>query len=273
MTQANRKTTAAKPTEALNKALVLSGGGARGAYQVGVLSAVADIAQSLGIKQAFDIYTGCSAGAINAAFLASGAEDYHSTCKSLVDMWSQLGSDQIFYSDIRSFGKLGLNWMKSVSAGGVAGLQGQALLDTSPLRALLNERLPFDKIQQNIDSGALKALAITALDYETSTAITFVQGADNVPAWKKSRRKSEVSMIKTEHVLASAAIPLLFPPVAVGDRHFGDGCIRNTTPCSPSIYLGAKKLMVIGVRRQGETAYETRTAKAQKPPSVGRVLN
>ena len=258
----------------INKALVLSGGGARGAYQVGVLSAIADIAQSLGIHQAFDIYSGVSAGAINASFLAAGADEYSATCKSLVDLWSQLTSDRVFYSDIGSIGKIGFNWMKSVSLGGVSGaIPGQALLDTTPLRELITEKLPFAKIQNNIDRGSLQALAITALDYQSSTAVTFVQGQPNGPTWAKSRRKSEPAMIQTEHVLASSAIPLLFPPIGVDERYFGDGCVRNTAPCSPSIYLGAKKIMVVGVRRQGSTAYEARILHNQKAPSIGRVLN
>jgi NTE family protein len=258
----------------LNKALVLSGGGARGAYQVGVLSAIADMAQASGIKEAFEIYSGVSAGAINATFLASGADDFSGGCKSLVDLWSQLTSDQVFYSDITSIGKIGFNWVKSVSIGGLTGaVPGQALLDTTPLYNLIKERLPFAKIQNNLDRGAFKALAITALDYQSSAAITFVQGQKDLPDWERSRRKSEKAHILTEHVLASSAIPLLFPPVGVDQRFFGDGCVRNTAPCSPSIYLGAKKLMIIGVRRQAPTAYEHRVLLNQKAPSVARVLN
>lgn len=258
----------------MNKALVLSGGGARGAYQVGVLSAIADIAQSSGIHQAFDIYSGVSAGAINATFLAAGADDFTASCKSLVDLWSQLKSNQVFYSDVASIGKIGLNWMKAASVAGVVGpTPGQALLDTTPLHQLLKERLPFAKIQNNLDRDILKGLAITALDYQSSTAITFVQDKKNLPDWQKGRRKSEKTQITAEHVLASSAIPLLFPPVGVDQRFFGDGCVRNTAPCSPSIYLGANKLLVIGVRRQSPTAYETRVMQNQKAPSVGRVLN
>lgn len=259
----------------LNKGLVLSGGGARGAYQVGVLSAIADIAQASGIHQAFDIYTGVSAGAINASFLAAGADEFATTTKDLVDLWSQLTSDQVFYSDISSIGKIGFNWVKSVSVGAMAGaIPGQALLDTAPLRKLIQERLPFAKIQNNIDRGSLQALAITALDYQSSAAITFVQGHEDVQDWEKSRRRSEKSQITAEHVMASSAIPLLFPPVGVDERYFGDGCIRNTAPCSPSIYLGAQKIMVIGVRRQSRTAYDSMILQqTHKPPTVGRVLN
>lgn len=257
-----------------NKALVLSGGGARGAYQVGVLSAIADIAQSAGIQDAFNIYTGVSAGAINATFMAAGADNFVGTCKELVDLWSRLESHQVFYSDIGSIGKIGFNWVKSVSIGGMtAATPGQALLDTAPLHQLLKDKVPFTKIQNNIDTGALKALAITAMDYQASTAITFVQGEEKLPDWQKSRRKSEKTRIQSEHVMASSAIPLLFPPVGVDTRYFGDGCVRNTAPCSPSIYLGSQKILVIGVRRSTQTVYESLVMKNAKAPSVGRVLN
>lgn len=257
-----------------NKGLVLSGGGARGAYQVGVLSAVADIAQGLGIREAFDIYSGVSAGAINATFLAAGADNFSQASKSLVDLWSGITSDHVFRSDMGSIGKRGLSWMKSVSVGSIVGSEpGLALLDTEPLRELITSSLPFAKIQNNLDQKVFKALAITAMNYQTSTGVTFVQSAEEIPLWKKGRREGHLAKIKPEHVLASSAIPLLFPPVNVDEKFYGDGCVRNTAPCSPSIYLGARKLMVIGVRKQGQSAYEARVLQNQKAPSIAGVLN
>lgn len=256
------------------KGLVLSGGGARGAYQVGVLLAIADILQAEGSTEGFDVYTGVSAGAINATFLAAGADNFTQAGKDLADLWGQLTSEQVFYSDMSSIGKIGFNWFRSVSVGAMTGsAPGQALLDTAPLHQLLKDRLPFAKIQNNIDQGHLHALAITSLDYQTSTAITFVQGHKNTPSWKKTRRHSEATQIQAEHVMASAAIPLLFPPVQVGERYFGDGCVRNTAPCSPSIYLGAEKILVIGVRMHGTSAYDKLILENHKAPSIGRVLN
>lgn len=257
-----------------NKGLVLSGGGARGAYQVGVLSAVADIAKESNIKEAFDVYTGVSAGALNATFLASGADDFSAATKALVDLWSQMTSDKVFYSNVGSLGKIGFQWMRTLSMGGIAGsAPGQALLDTTPLHQLVRDNLAEVKIQNNLDKGVFKALAITALDYQSSVAVTFVQGRKDLPDWKKIRRHSEKTQIRAEHVLASAAIPLLFPPVGVDERFFGDGCVRNTAPCSPSIYLGCQKILVIGVRKQGLTAYEHNIRQSLKAPSVARVLN
>lgn len=241
---------------------------------MGVLSAVADIALSLGIREAFDIYSGVSAGAINATFLAAGADDFGRASKALADLWSHLTSDQIFKSDIGSLGKQGLSWVKSVSIGSMIGSEpGLALLDTEPLRQLLSEKLSYAKIQNNLDRKVFKALAITAMDYQSSTGVTFVQGVDGLRSWEKSRRKSAPAKITADHVLASSAIPLLFPPVALENRFYGDGCVRNTTPCGPSIYLGARKLMVIGVRQNGPTAYDTRVLQSHKAPSIAGVLN
>lgn len=260
------------------KALVLSGGGARGAYQVGVLSAVAEIATELKIKSPFKIYTGISAGAINAAYISAGTDDFSTTVQRLVKMWSGLTSDQIFKTDAVSLGKIGLQWMGELSFGGITGTTAsRSLLDTSPLHNLIKHNLEFSKIQSHIDSGVLHALAITALDYRTSTAITFVQGQSQGPAqiknWQRARRRSELSKIRSEHILASSAIPLLFPPVQLDERWFGDGCVRNQTPCSSALHIGAEKLFVIGVRKQNDTADDLRAMQLKSSPSVARVIN
>lgn len=256
------------------KGLVLSGGGARGAYQVGVLQAVADIASQLKISRPFDILTGVSAGSINASYLAAGAEDFSLTSKRLADLWAKLNTDNVFRSDAASLGRIGLKWMGELSFGAIAGGSStRALLDTEPLGDLIRNNLEFAKIQQNINAGNLFALALTALDYKTSEAITFVQGSDRAPMWERYRRRSESTKISTGHIMASSAIPLLFPPIEVDGRHYGDGCVRNLVPCSPALHLGADKLFIIGVRTQKETAYDTRVKKSTVGPSVARVIN
>jgi NTE family protein len=254
------------------KALVLSGGGARGAYQVGVLSAVAELAESLKQKSPFKIYTGISAGAINASFCAAGADDLHLTTKNLIQLWSSLSSDQIFKTDAVSLGKIGLKWMGELSLGALSGAEAnRSLLDTEPLSELIRNNCEFSKIDKHIENGFLHSLAITALDYKSSTTITFVQGHEDVNLWQRSRRIAELTEIKTEHVMASSAIPILFPPAQIGERYFGDGCIRNLAPVSPAIHLGAQKILVVGVRKQSTTAYELKASL--RPPSVARVVN
>lgn len=256
------------------KALVLSGGGARGAYQVGVLTAVAELANQHKIKSPFKIYTGISAGAINAGYLASGAEDFSLCVQKLTKMWSEISSDQVFKTDAISLGKIGLQWMGELSFGALKGTTPtRSLLDTSPLLDLIKHNLEFSKIQANIESNALHALAITALDYRTSNAITFVQGEESIKNWERSRRKSEKCKIDPEHILASSAIPLLFPPIQVDERWFGDGCVRNQTPCSPALHLGAEQLFVIGVRKLSDTADDLRALQLKSSPSVARVIN
>jgi len=255
------------------KALVLSGGGARGAYQVGVLKAVGDLTRENQLENPFQILCGVSAGAINAAFLASQSHDFSRGTQKLVDLWASLSSDQIFRTDAYSMGKIGLKWMGELSFGGFGtSTEGRALLDTEPLLHLIRNNLDLPKISENLKSQKLKALAITALDYQTSETITFVQSHEEIKHWKKIRRSSESSIIEAEHVLASSSIPILFPPTQVGYRHFGDGCVRNTSPLGPALYLGAQELLVIGVRIQNEISPPPNTSPT-KSPSVSRVVN
>ncbi len=236
-------------------ALVLSGGGARGAYQVGVIQALSSLFDDWKIPHPFPIYTGVSAGAINTSFMASHADDFSNGAKQLVDLWSQLTSEQVFRTDALSLGKIGFQWARELSFGSITGsTPGKALLDTSPLRVLIEERLALHKISRNIETKHLEALAITAMDYRDSTAVTFLETQNDEKSWVKPRKVSEPTKITVDHVMASSAIPLLFPPVLASGRYFGDGCVRNTHPCSPAIYLGAQKLVIVGVRSQNTTA-------------------
>lgn len=258
-----------------NNAVVLSGGGARGAYQVGVLSAINDILNKKSLPNPFDTYTGVSAGAINATHMAAHNNDFNVATSSLVKLWSHLDADKVFKSDALNLGKIGLQWMSELSFGGITGTTpGRALLDTSPLNDLLKNNLPIPKILQNISNKNLKALALTAVDYKSSEGVTFVQGQADLKMWQKARRHSELDNITVDHVMASAAIPLLFPPIKVGSRFFGDGCIRNTHPCSPAIHLGSQKLLIIGVRKEDpENVYSLEKSISTQAPSVARVMN
>lgn len=252
--------------------LVLSGGGARGAYQVGVLSAIIEILQAEGLPSRFDFLTGVSAGAINASFLASTAHMQQHGVKKLCDLWSHLSTDQVFYGDVAHLGTLGFKWMSDLSFGAIKGTSpGRALLDTAPLKELLDRNINFDQIQRNIQDGLLDALALTAIDYRDSSAVTFIQSKSH-KGWKKARRFSEPAQISSAHIMASSAIPLLFPPIGVDNRYFGDGCVRNSHPCAPSIYLGSEKMIVIGVRSLQTTLTE-KSFNSTKPPSVARVIN
>jgi NTE family protein len=140
------------------------------------------------------------------------------------------------------------------------------------LGKLIADNLNFSKIQENINSQVLRGLSITALDYKTSETITFIQGDPELPSWTRTRRRSERATIQVEHIIASSAIPVLFPPGAVGNRYFGDGCVRNLAPLSPAIHSGANQLLVIGVRRKEEIAPPD-VSSAPSNPSIAKIIN
>ncbi len=255
------------------KALVLSGGGARGAYQVGVLKAVGELIAQHKLANPFGIICGVSAGSINASFIASTCDNFHQGAEQLGELWGNLSSDRVFRTDALSLGKIGFQWIEGLSLGGLAGPRpGISLLDTAPLAELISQNLHFSKIQSNINNHVLKALSITALDYRTSETISFLQSDPEIRNWERPRRRSEKTFIQTEHIMASSAIPVLFPPVAVGNRYFGDGCVRNHAPLSPALHLGASALLVVGVRKKAELHPDPLDHKLSAP-SLARVAN
>lgn len=254
--------------------LVLSGGGARGAYQVGVIMAAQQISQSSGVPLKFDYLSGVSAGAINASSLASNAHDLHVATSELVRLWSEISFEKVFSTDSINMGKIGFQWFRDLSIGAVTGTTpGKSLMDTTPLRQLIHSNMNYDRVDENLRKGHLKGLAVTAIDYVQSATTTFIQSHSDITPWDKGRKRSEFTRITTDHIMASSAIPLLFPPVKVGPRYFGDGAVRNHAPCSPVIYMGAQKILIIGVRMQRATAHEERAHQDQMAPSVARVIN
>lgn len=257
------------------KALILSGGGARGAYQVGVVKAIAELCEKSKVTNPFEIITGVSAGAINSSYLACNADSFANGAHGLVQLWSDLTPERVFKTDVSALSKNGISWIKELSFGGLSKTNSKtsmALLDTAPLRELLKEKLDFGRVQKSLEKGSLKALALTAVDYKSSTAITYIQSSLEIQHWQRARRQSEDAVFTAEHVMASSAIPMLFPPVKLGDRYYGDGCIRNVSPCSPAIHLGAEQLLVIGVRKPSKPEFNL-DSEVQNPPSVARVFN
>lgn len=255
--------------------LVLSGGGARGAYQVGVLKVVAEICQELKIKYPFKILNGVSAGAINAVKLAAADNgDFVHAVVELERLWSNISSEQVFRTDPGSLGKIGLKWVGKLSLGGLmGGEEGQSLLDTAPLHDLIQSNVKFEQIEANIQNNILSGLAITAIDYRNSQSITFTQSHHSISIWEKPRKRAEKAYVRLEHILASSSIPLLFPPQKVDHRFFGDGCVRNQSPSAPAIYMGSERLFIIGVRSQGTTLSQTKAQSQIQSPSVARVIN
>ncbi len=250
-------------------ALVLSGGGARGAYQAGVLSGLADSGVLGADAGGFDVLVGSSAGAINASFLAACADDLAAGIPRLVELWKAIEAQQVFRTDLRSLSGIGLRWVRDLSFGGLLRQTGaKSLLDTAPLREFLSAAIPFEQIDHNIESGRLDALAVPATDLYTADGVVFLGARPEVSTWERGRWSIERTRLEVDHVMASSAIPVFFPSIEIDGRHFGDGSVRNTAPLSPAINLGAQRIIAIGVR---QPSTETGSVRHSKPPSIAQV--
>ena len=255
--------------------LVLSGGGARAAYQAGALAAIGDICSELKIKNPFQIYSGVSAGAVNTSVITSHDGNFSLACKRLLDLWSNIESEDVFVSNPVSLTGTGIHWLLDLSMGGIKkSTPGKSLLDTAPLRKLIEKHVDFSRIQKKIDTGEMQALAITALDYLNANSTTFVQGIKDTPSWNRVRRKSVSAKITVDHLMASAAIPILFPPVEVDPYgYFGDGSIRNLSPCAPAIFLGCDRILAIGVRCKSDPCNSQKNNPLEEAPTVAHIVS
>jgi NTE family protein len=225
-------------------ALILTGGGARVAYQVGVLRAVAEMLPPKA-PSPFRIVCGTSAGAINAAAVAAASDDFPLAVADLEAIWSRLVVSDIYRADVLYFTQRFGRWLLSLVPFANRNAS-QAMLDNSPLAALLRREIDFPAIRRRISEGSLDALAITASSYRTGTSVSFCAAADGVPLWKRSQRVGIGVEIGPPHLLASSAIPFVFAPVRIGDEYFGDGAMRQLTPTAPALHLGAERILVIG---------------------------
>lgn len=265
-------------TDARGLALVLSGGGARAAYQVGVLRFLAREFPTV----VPDILTGVSAGGINAAFLGARQEPYPQKIEQLTEMWRDLHIDQVFRVDLRDLAWRSVRWSGRLASGGTSPLPpAKSLVDTTPLREVLERELsagkgPIPGIHTSLVDGWLRAFAITASSYTTGQSITWVQTReDNVmPSWERPARKSHCCPVRVDHVMASAALPFFFPAIEVDEAWYGDGGIRLTAPLSPAIHLGAKKILAVTTRyaRTREEADRPMIPGYPPPAQVAGVL-
>jgi len=255
--------------------LVMTGGGARGAYQAGVLKRIGEIQRVRAEGNPFPIIGGTSAGAINGSALASGSDDFALATETLAQVWAGLRPSDVFRCDGLSQARNSLTWIMDLSFGGVlGGGNARSLLDASPLRHFLAKHLECDRINANIKRGYLYALAISATNYNSGKSYLFLQGKKGHPMWNRSRRVTLATKITVDHVCASAAIPLVFQPVklqtARGTAFFGDGCVRLQQPLSPVIRLGAEKIVAIGVRCEKREHQEEATD--ERDPALSQVL-
>ncbi|GIW53379.1 MAG: hypothetical protein KatS3mg081_2734 [Gemmatimonadales bacterium] len=228
-------------------AVVLSGGGARAAYQVGVLAALAEKVPELRIP----IITGVSAGAINAAFLAAHRGPFSQAVQELRGQWLRLTADQVYSLPARGVIASFLRMIGS-TARRIARRQGKAvvrgLLDMRPLARFLQNCIDFDGIDENVKRGYLRALALSATSYNTGQTVTFVHGAPDLVMWERAQRIAVRTKITLAHVMASSAIPIIFPAVRLDGTFYGDGSVRLTAPLAPAIHLGAGRIVAIAMR-------------------------
>lgn len=247
--------------------LVLSGGGSRAAYQAGVMKAVTTIRSELKLP----IITGFSAGAINAAHLASRAQSIRQAALELVQFWSEIQPHQVFRTDPKLFVWKGLKLIWELVFGGIhRHTSTSSLLNTDPLNKFLSERIDFQRIKSNLESGYLESLAVAATDYGSSESVAFYDDAFKREPWFRNRRRALPVDFRVEHIMASAALPMLFPPVKVGQSYFGDGCLRNVAPLSSAVHLGAERLLIVGVRKRREQMDQV---SLDRRPPLGRVLS
>jgi NTE family protein len=230
--------------------LVLPGGGARSAYQAGVLKAIADILPG-NAGNPFQVISGASSGALNAVLLASNAMQFREGVRRLNGIWENFHVDKVFRTDVWTAMKSGLRWGLTFGSAGLFKGQPRSVLDNSPLREMLESHIRFARIQQAIDIGVLRAVSVTASGYTSGMSVSFYQGIPGLVPWKRTRRLGRQEELTLDHLMASAAIPWLFPAVKLHDEYYGDGSMRQTAPLSPALHMGANRLLIIGVRSPG----------------------
>jgi NTE family protein len=264
--------------------LMLSGGGARAAYQVGVLEAIADIRLACGAGRQpnpFPIITGTSAGAINASALACGCDDFDATVRLIADTWRHFSADQVYRADHLSMLRSGAKWMTLLSLGWLLAkwrrIKPKSLLDNRPLSELLQRLVPLERLPELIRQGHIQALAVTASSYSSGDHVTFFEGDRRLLPWVRSQRQSVRDHITHAHLLASSAIPFVFPATELHinghTEYFGDGSMRQSAPVAPAIHLGAERLLVVGAGRMSEPKGESPGGieKVNSYPSIAQI--
>ncbi len=252
------------PVSTSELALVLTGGGARAAYQVGTLRCLARHFPALGIP----IITGVSAGAVNAVHLAAHHGTFPQAVEELTALWEELTTERVFRTDPAHLAWSTSRWIaRLLSGGALPAPEVRGLLDTAPLAAFLAETMvaiegEITGIDYNLHRGTLKAVAVSAISYTTGQNVVFVQGRD-IEVWERPHRKSVQTRLRVDHVMASAALPGFFPAIRIGDQWYGDGGIRLTAPLSPALHLGARRILSISTRA------ETSQEEADRPEVSG----
>jgi NTE family protein len=258
------------PSTPVVPALVLTGGGARSAYQVGVLKAVAELLPEQ--PNPFRVIVGTSAGAVSASVLASRAKDWRAAVADIEKVWANFHVGQVYHVGRRQMLRAGLHWVLSLVSGGLLLRVPQSLFDNSPLRALLDRSVNWSGIRRNIASGSLDALALCATSYGTARSVSFFEGASRIGEWSRRNHVGRRAKLSLSHLMASMAVPLIFPPEQIDGEHFGDGAMRQLAPLSPALHLGANRLLIIGMRGATGGGVSTRRSAPHAAPTPGQLF-
>jgi NTE family protein len=246
-------------------ALILTGGGARAAYQVGVLKAASELLNHPR-ESPFPILCGTSAGAINVAALAIQADDFGASVRNLIEVWESFRCGHVYRADWPGILRTATRWIAGLIP--VRHTAPVSLLDNAPLRELLGRTMQFNRIQANIDSGSLYAVSVTASGYTSGQSVAFYEGGSGLEDWQRSQRVGAATPLNVDLLLASSAIPFIFPPVKVHREYFGDGSMRQIAPISPALHLGADRVLVIGTGRPSD---EPPRARSTLVPSLAQI--
>jgi NTE family protein len=249
-------------------ALVLAGGGARAAYQVGVLIALKEMLPDPKVNP-FPIICGTSAGAVNAGSIAVLADDFGRAVDNLAEVWRNFEPRHVYRSDFAGVFANSSRWMAGLLLGALMRVKPASLLDNRPLQALLERKLPFDRIARVIESGALDALAITCSGYASGQSCSFFEARPELDGWQRSQRVGIKTRINVHHLMASSAIPFLFPAHHLNREYFGDGSMRQIAPVSPALHLGADRVVVVGTAKLRTDAPER--SRGDTYPSLAQI--
>jgi NTE family protein len=261
--------TALRPGYRPTIALVLTGGGARSAYQVGVLLALAELWPRS--RNPFQIIVGTSAGGVAAGVLAAEAHQWRRAVAGLERVWANFRSSQVFHVNTSHMLRAGAHWVLALMSGGLVLAPPKSMLDNTPLRELLGTHVDCAGIRRSIERGHLRAFSLCATSYSTGHSVAFFDGIESIPDWARVQRVGCRTELTLDHVMASAAIPLLFPPIRIGEEYFGDGAMRQLHPLSPAIHLGADRLLIIGVRARRAAGVDVNRQNSVMP-SPGEIF-
>jgi len=253
----------------VSRGLVLTGGGARAAYQVGVLKGIAAILPR-SVYNPFPIICGTSAGAINALSIAGRAGPFRLRTSKLEAIWHNLRASDVYRTNALAVATNVFHIAASLLHSGYGIGRPISLLDNTPLREMLENYVKFDYLETAIDNGELEAIAISAMSYASGQSVTFYQGQQSIHPWNRARRRGEKTELTIDHLMASTAIPSLFPAVQIQGGYFGDGAVRQLKPISPALHMGAEQLLIIGVSDSTTPANEA--PQLEHSPSIAQIM-